>query len=484
MKHVLVFLLGVCLAVLAGYFFLQSNNTNTIYVYDDRFEPDELTIDVGETIHFVSKADRPMWPASDSHPRHLIYPEFDTKMPIEAGGTWSFTFDVPGIWHFHDHLSPTLSGVITVRGDFGMDARLCADSRTGVARAVCWEEDFKELIDEEGVDAAFDMFVEIFNTDSTFRSYCHDVMHYVGRAAYSVYELDQQIIDRQEVAFCGFGFYHGFIEASLEENGTYGFSIARDYCEQIFQNDQASEVYEESYSAGACWHGVGHSVFDGLDGSYWGNAQRMTEMSLERCSSVFQDEYQRWQCSTGVFNSLATAMVNDYYELTFDKEVVTQICGSLNGKLRDSCFLDLIVGYTNANRLSLVDAIEYTLTFDAPEESRAHALFGVVDDAFRRDPTASSDPVEFFAECEKLDGTARREACLQGITIGILYSSHDQNVAKRLLDFCPTIDDSHLRYSCFERSARLIEVAVSPREYTRICTENDMIKPFCEPLGG
>lgn len=483
-RIILLLLLALVVLFLAFAFLFGKDSANTIYVYEDRFEPKELTIEVGETVQFVSKTPRPMWPASDAHPTHKIYADFDPKEPIPAGETWQFTFTVPGVWHYHDHLNPTLGGIVTVEsnassGDFGINARLCADQKSGITRATCWEDDFRKLIEKEGMEAAFDKFVEIFNTDNTFRSYCHDVMHYVGRAAYSVYELDQKIIDRQEVAFCGFGFYHGFIEASLEEHGTYGFTVARDYCEHIYENDQTSDRYEESYPAGACWHGVGHAAFDGLEGSYWGDAKRMTEKSLELCSETFSHEYPQWQCATGVFNSLATAMTNKNYGLTFDEDVVSEVCGSMEGDRRDSCFLDLIVGRTNAMNLPLEETMAYALSFDAPEESRTHALFGVVDDAFRRDPTASSDPVTFFAECEKLESSAHKEACLQGITIGILYSSHDQNVAERLLSFCPTISDEPLKESCFQRSARLIEVAVGPADYERICSENEPLRPYC-----
>jgi plastocyanin len=78
------------------------------------YEPRDITISVGDSIEFSTTGDKPYWPASNVHPTHRIYPDFDPKEPIQPEDNWQFTFDKEGEWRYHDHLAPFYTGVITV----------------------------------------------------------------------------------------------------------------------------------------------------------------------------------------------------------------------------------------------------------------------------------------------------------------------------------------------------------------------------------
>ena len=78
------------------------------------FEPSSLTVKKGTTVTFVNKDTKTRWPASAPHPTHTIYPELDPKAGIAAGNSWAFTFNKVGEWKFHDHLTPTMFGSVTV----------------------------------------------------------------------------------------------------------------------------------------------------------------------------------------------------------------------------------------------------------------------------------------------------------------------------------------------------------------------------------
>lgn len=86
----------------------------TITLTKDGFIPAESTIKAGDTVTFVTDSGKPFWPASNLHPSHLLYPEFDPKQPVAANASWSFTFTKVGSWKFHDHLAPYFTGTITV----------------------------------------------------------------------------------------------------------------------------------------------------------------------------------------------------------------------------------------------------------------------------------------------------------------------------------------------------------------------------------
>lgn len=79
------------------------------------YTPANIEIKNGDIVIFKNEGEKKFWPASAMHPDHLIYPEFDPKKGIEAGGTWQFKFTKVGKWGFHDHLTPTAYGSITVK---------------------------------------------------------------------------------------------------------------------------------------------------------------------------------------------------------------------------------------------------------------------------------------------------------------------------------------------------------------------------------
>jgi len=85
-----------------------------ITLTENGYEPSEVSIRKGETVTFKNTTGKLFWPASNLHPSHGIYPEFDPAEPIPADGMWSFTFEKSGEWKFHDHLAPYFTGVITV----------------------------------------------------------------------------------------------------------------------------------------------------------------------------------------------------------------------------------------------------------------------------------------------------------------------------------------------------------------------------------
>ena len=89
-------------------------NVSVIDMTDRGFVHDKVTIKQGDTVVFENVGIEDHWPASNIHPTHQIYPEFDPKRPIPAGQSWSFTFEKIGIWRMHDHLSPQFTGAVTV----------------------------------------------------------------------------------------------------------------------------------------------------------------------------------------------------------------------------------------------------------------------------------------------------------------------------------------------------------------------------------
>lgn len=93
---------------------LPSGEAHIITLTADGYNPENLSIKRGETVTFKTTEDKPFWPASNIHPTHSIYSEFDPKDAIMPDKTWSFKFEKSGKWNFHDHLSPYFTGTIEV----------------------------------------------------------------------------------------------------------------------------------------------------------------------------------------------------------------------------------------------------------------------------------------------------------------------------------------------------------------------------------
>ncbi len=79
------------------------------------FSPKTVTIKKGETVVFDNKTGKAASVASDEHPTHLLYPEFDQYKTSQRGATeFRFTFEKVGTWKYHDHLNAAMGGTVVV----------------------------------------------------------------------------------------------------------------------------------------------------------------------------------------------------------------------------------------------------------------------------------------------------------------------------------------------------------------------------------
>ncbi len=128
-KNILPVIIAFTFLVLGLAFFVWKNNSFAsapaekfvsfsgdvvIKMGDDSYTPQNIQIKKGSTVRFVNEASSLRWPASDLHPSHLIFPEFDPREPVGKGNTWEYTFDKVGSWSYHDHLAPYITGTIKV----------------------------------------------------------------------------------------------------------------------------------------------------------------------------------------------------------------------------------------------------------------------------------------------------------------------------------------------------------------------------------
>jgi plastocyanin len=111
----------ICIVIILIAYLIYRNNFTSpsnqviIDLQELGFSPQKITIQQGDTVIFRTTLNTPFWPASDLHPTHEIYSEFDPQEPIDPHNTWSFNFQKKGTWDFHDHLNPFFRGQIIVK---------------------------------------------------------------------------------------------------------------------------------------------------------------------------------------------------------------------------------------------------------------------------------------------------------------------------------------------------------------------------------
>ena len=88
--------------------------TVTVLIKKGAFEPKSLTIKANTKVTFKNVDTEEHWPASNDHPTHKLYPQFDAKKGIPAGKSWSFVFKKVGTWGYHDHWNPSVKAEMMV----------------------------------------------------------------------------------------------------------------------------------------------------------------------------------------------------------------------------------------------------------------------------------------------------------------------------------------------------------------------------------
>ncbi len=90
-------------------------STNTVTYDGTAFNPAIVSVKQGDSITFINNSTGGMSVASDPHPSHSIYPEFDQyKTSSKGQKTFTFVFDKVGTWGFHNHLNSSAVGSVTV----------------------------------------------------------------------------------------------------------------------------------------------------------------------------------------------------------------------------------------------------------------------------------------------------------------------------------------------------------------------------------
>jgi len=345
--------------------FSDSKSSSTVLIVnlsDNGFIPEVLTINKGDTVKLTTTGGKPFWPASDLHPTHGVYPEFDPKRPIQPGDSWSFKFDKVGEWKFHDHLYPTHRGIIKV-----------IDGKSSFNTNQDWEQLIRETLKNQGLDSAFEQLANLYAAEPAFAAECHGYVHILGEFAFEKYSNGENINLTPKTSYCGYGFYHGFMESLLLSSGD--IEEARRFCAE------AGEMLavQTSDAEGACYHGIGHGTVDGSDPTAWGDAEKMIEPGMKICEQIAGHDRslfgKLYRCVSGVFNSIEILSGDDKYQLTALKNDPFSFCKTKPQEFLEACYTNMLPALM---RITNNDFLKSAAQISAIPERQSYTIRGYV----------------------------------------------------------------------------------------------------------
>lgn len=417
------------------------------------FEPKRLDIQAGQAVRFVNGSEREFWPASNIHPTHQIYPAFDAKNPIPPGGSWEFTFERPGYWRYHNHLSPNENGLVVVAGEETVSI--------SPLRTAAGPPDFRPLgpVSPQDIinlfrdDALLAQYVETYGPATTIRLLsenearlsgdCHQRAHVAGRVAYERFGALAFSLAGHE---CHSGGYHGATEALFRERGTVNL-------EADIQAVCGNEL--NSFFRHQCVHGVGHGLMA------WTSYELFD--ALELCDHL-EASSDQLSCYSGVFmenvvGGLSGSMGHVTEYLSEDPHYP---CNVLDERYMPHCY------YYQTSRMVQLFNGDFQKVAQGCAESpeSAHTL---CYQSMGRDVGGATRgrPAEAIKDCGYVSAGPFRLDCLEG---AVQDSFWDKGGADDALTFCGLLPDTEEAGRCYNTIiARAHQIYDTPAGLGEFC---------------
>lgn len=304
------------------------SQTQIIEMTPDGFSPDPVRVDTNATIIFLNKDKESRWPASNIHPTHELYPEFDPKKAINPGESWAFKPQKTGEWKYHDHIFPHKRGTIKVIGEAGevnetakqttfphsmweailekakkVLGQLFNNFKTKQSKLPVagefnklpyqqQEQTLTELVDAQGASKAWEFIKETFKGAGGSSGNIHDLAHLSGSLLFNKNGFEGLSSCSKEFSF---GCYHGFLDSAFSQNLDH-LDAAHDACLKLGSAN--------SGPAASCIHGIGHGV-----ASYFSTAD--IKKSLATCRKLISGQEF---CFDGVFMEFVRSASTSFFK--------------------------------------------------------------------------------------------------------------------------------------------------------------------------
>lgn len=200
---------------------------------------------------------------------------------------------------------------------------------------ICYKNLIMDEFGKQGLDSSIRLVTKIYATDPTFSTSCHDIGHLLGSETYKLFKSGKPFKVTPGIAFCSYGFYHGFMDLMAGEGDV---SKARDFCKYV--DSQMSKITPDASLQ--CFHGIGHGWVnihgqESLIGDDLGIANR----GLNLCEKVATTDSELSRCATGVFNGVAIFYGTHEYDLKIRDDDPMWLCRDVDSKFQDPCYISM-----------------------------------------------------------------------------------------------------------------------------------------------
>ncbi len=445
----------VCLGFVNPVSAHESEGNVTIHMDEKGFTPSKVSLSVGEKITFENIGKQLHWPASNIHPSHKIYPEFDPKKGIAPGDEWTFTFNKVGVWRFHDHLASEYTGTVTVKGlpgtkklsffekilaFFNLLPKEKQQEQTEKISSHSYnsaiEKDDQTIVRDEN---ALFSYVKKFGTGQAVKQLasvdtvegrdCHQGAHLLGRLSYEIYGEKAFAYCSAE---CHSGCYHGATEAFFKEHGTANLQDnLKIICGSGLNN----------FLSHQCIHGVGHGLMAWSD-------YDITE-ALKDCDLLTS---RQDSCYTGVFmeNIIGAVPVGSaQVKSTGLTEHVTKYlndeplypCTIVADKYRSACYFYQTSRMVQLFHSDFVKVSHGCLAAPAQYQEVCFESMGRDIDGYTQ-----GQPEKSIALCMNAPYGSFRRGCLSGAVQDTFWDTSGQDTA---IQFCKNLIDAKEKEACY-----------------------------------
>lgn len=354
----------------------------------------------------------------------------------------------------------------------------------GANRQRCFAEEIDKVLSAKGLDSAFDALVAYSNKDADFATACHGNAHEIGKVAYQLFAKGGEITYTSKMSYCGYGFFHGFVEALLDDTGNLKQAIA--FCGSLGSNLKGSV----SGGTDACFHGIGHGATDATDPRAWGNLGEMIAPAMELCKQLPKENYADYLCETGAYNSLEILSTDAKYRLKSLTEDPYAFCNSEPRARREGCYTNMIpsvlrlytddVGKASGYILPrIIYPDDITIGDFRIDEMVILSLF----QEFLRLHLGQADlAAEGMKLCRGFSSDRLRLACIQGLSGGYMKYDTPETAYKNWLSFC---EDAALhedeQHACFGFVLERISLWYDRPHASAICESvPEQYKSYCK----
>lgn len=491
-KVYLLFFLSVFIGVIITYTTL-SQKIFIIHMTHEGFVPREAIVSKNTLVKFINDTDKKRWPASNPHPTHDIYSEFDPQQPIPPKQTWSFTALKVGQWKYHDHEFPHMRGTLTVIGKtsgkkerplnfpqvlwhqitslfsplkgnksvemneketFEYIRKNMKDCYAIGGSNKCYKKVADVLMKKLSIPAILNTFKEHENEEAIFAR-CHEVTHYLGRQLYHNEHVFEKSYGKCTSA-CWGGCYHGVLEAYFDENelnpGKADTTKLQKAILSICNTEKGKpniRLYHE------CLHGIGHAMMFITDSNL--------PDSLGYCD-VLSNIDMREDCYGGVFMENSSSSTDLSINSKFTKESDPMYpCNILDTKYLEICYRYQSSHFVIISHHKWPEVVNLCLQVPSPYQEGCINIMGSNQVGSTQDFNIMTN------NCNLVKDPKLHASCITGLTNGL--AGRYAGDPTRLIKFCEVVkpEDKNICYQSLY--AAITSWGTKPEEHHTFCTQ-------------